>query len=75
MCFARNLVSGIKPNFASFCTKIIDLDEVVKLFDFHQSRSVLVVDHEAELQHVRYAKTAKRAHRLDELAASHPTME
>lgn len=50
--------------------EITNLDKMVKLFDFHESRSVLIVNHEAKLEHVGHAKTTKSTHRLDELAAS-----
>lgn len=53
-------------------TKVQYLDEMVQLFNFHESGSVLVVNHEAKLEHVRHAKAAKRAHCLDKFAGSCP---
>lgn len=43
---------------------------MVQLFNFHESGSVLVVNHEAKLEHVRHAKAAKRAYCLNKFAAS-----
>lgn len=45
---------------------------MVKLFHFHESRSVLVVNHKAKLEHVGHTKATKSTHRLDELPASCP---
>lgn len=72
---SHTLTRKFRQTVAEASTFTLDLDKMMKLFDFHESGSVLVVHHEAKLEHVRHAKTAKRANCLHKLSASCPTQK